>query len=213
MFVKKGLFISLVALLVFVPIQAQKRVKTNDLHGLITSILQQNRKNYRYISSGEIKLLNKVRMKSIDNVISKMMIQSDTIWYMTYWNLSGGRGEEIFNAEYIFESGFHFVNKYAIDVFTDCFKHECRLTSDERMIRSWDSEWIEKVKEHHVNDGYEIFAAMIIREKEGRYRYYSESFTNYNEFLLCFSPKYKESEEYLRYERRKYKKKRSVIIR
>ena len=38
---------------------------------------------------------------------------------------------------------------------------------------------------------------MIIREKEGRYRYCSESFTNYNEFLLCFSPQYKESEEYL----------------
>ena len=50
---------------------------------------------------------------------------------------------------------------------------------------------------------------MIIREKEGRYRYCSESFTNYNEF----SPQYKESEEYLRYERRKYKKKRCVIIR
>ena len=213
MFAKKSLFISLFALLVFVPIQAQKSVKANDLHGLITSILQQNRKKYRYISSGEIKMLNKVRMKSIDNVISNMMIQSDTIWYMTYWNLSGGRGEEIFNAEYIFESGFYFDNIYAIDAFTDCFKHEGRLTSDERMVRSWDKEWIEKVKEHHVNDGYEIFAVMIIREKEGKYRYYSESFTNYNEFLLCFSPQYKESEEYLRYERRKYKKKRCVIIR
>ena len=54
---------------------------------------------------------------------------------------------------------------------------------------------------------------MIIREKEGRYRYCSESFTNYNFFLLFVRRQYEESEDYLRYERRRYKMKRIVIIR
>ena len=212
MFAKSCLFISLVALFVFVPIQAQKRVIANDLDHLITKILRRE-KNENRISPFRIKSWNLVRKKCLDNIISNSFFQSDTIWYMAQWSFVGGGSEEVFNAEYLFESSFHLDNKYAIDAFTDCFRHEGHLTSDERMIRFWDEEWIEKVKEHHVNDGYEIFAAMIIREKDGRYRYYSESFTNYNEFLLCFSPKYKESEEYLRYERRKYKKKRCVIIR
>ena len=196
-----------------VPVRAQQIVKAKDLNHLITKILQREKKENR-IAPFRIKSWNLVRKKCLDSTISNSIFLSDTIWYMAQWSYIGGGCEEVFNAEYLFESRFHFDNIYAIDAYTDCFKHEARLTSDERMIRSWDREWIEKVKEHHVNDGQEIFAAMIIREKDGRYRYYNDLFTNYNEFLLCINrQQYYESEEYLRLIRRKYKRKRSIIIR
>ena len=157
--------IYLVALFSLVPVRVQQIVRANDLNHLITKILHRERKENPFLLPIGIKSLNTIREKTLDSTISNVIYQSDTIWYMTSWTFMGVGREEIFNSEYLFESGFHFKN-YALDAYTDCFKHDGRHTSDERMIRSWDKEWIEKVKSHPVNDGREIVAAMIIREKK-----------------------------------------------